>query len=129
MIAAIVVAAATPARAETEADRLFREGRADLDRGDYTSGCAKMERSYAIDPEGAGGGTVGNLAECETHFGHLGKAWRLWNDAELRWKRAGNASNVKFAQEHAAAVAASATTVVIGVSDPTAPGLAITLNG
>jgi len=120
---------ARTAGAETEADRLFREGRSDLDRGDYDSACEKFERSYAVDPEHAGGGVVGNLADCEEHFEHFAKAWRLWNDAELRWRRAGIPQKARFAQDRATVVAEKATTVVIGVSDPTAPGLAITVNG
>jgi hypothetical protein len=131
MIAAIalLVVGARPARAESEADRLFREGRAAVDRGDYTDACAKFERSFALDPKRPGGGLVGNLAECQEHSGHLGRAWKLWNDAALRFDRAGDPGKVKFARDHANAVAEHATTVVIGVPDPTAPGLTISVNG
>ena len=129
MIAAIalLLVGARPARAESEPDRLFREGRAALDRGDYADACAKFERSFALDPRRPGGGLVGNLAECQEHSGHLGRAWQLWNDAALRF--AGDPGKVKFARDHANAVAEHATTVVIGVPDPTAPGLAISVNG
>ena len=126
---ALLLVAARPARAESEADRLFREARADLERDDYTNACPKFERSFALDPRRPGGGLVGNLALCQEHSGHLARAWQLWNDAALRFDRAGDPDKVKFARDHANAVAERATTVVIGVPDPAAPGLAITVNG
>jgi len=130
MIAAIgVIVATRVASAESEADRLFTEGYDDLEHGDFDAGCPKLARSYELKPTRQGGGMAANLARCEEHYGHLARAWRLWNDAVLLWQQSPNPKGLQIAQEGVRRVAEKATTVVIGVPDPDAPGLAITVNG
>jgi hypothetical protein len=63
---------------ESEADRLFRQGRAAADRGDYAVACDKFRASQELDPAA---GTLLNLADCEQHRGRLATALRLFHDA------------------------------------------------
>lgn len=77
-LAAIVAALAASARcpAETEppavvAERLFREGREAVKRGDYAVACPKFAESQRLDPAN---GTLLNLALCEEGWGHAADA-------------------------------------------------------
>lgn len=61
---------AEPSRA-TEAERLFREGRALVERGDFKDACVKFTESEKLDPAP---GTLLSLADCEEHERHIVKA-------------------------------------------------------
>ena len=56
-----------------EADRLFREGREAMKRGDAASACPKFARSQKLDPAP---GTLINLSDCEQQLGRLTDAWK-----------------------------------------------------
>jgi hypothetical protein len=62
-----------PASASDEADRLFREGREAMKRGDAVAACPKFAESQKLDPAP---GTLINLSECEEQLGRLTDAWR-----------------------------------------------------
>ncbi len=51
-----------------EAQTLFTQGRAALEKGDYTTACATLEKSLALMPRPS---TLGSLAQCEEHQGKL----------------------------------------------------------
>jgi hypothetical protein len=56
---------------ESEADKLFREGRAAMQKQDYATACAKLEQSQKLDPQP---GTLVNLGLCLEARGELGAA-------------------------------------------------------
>lgn len=64
-------------KSEAEAQRLFLEGRAAVERGDYAAGCPKFEESLKIVRRA---GTLLNLAQCEDHAGRLRPALDYWNE-------------------------------------------------
>jgi hypothetical protein len=55
----------------SEAERLFREGRALVDKGDFANACPKFAESEKLDPAP---GTLLSLADCEEREKHLIKA-------------------------------------------------------
>jgi hypothetical protein len=63
------------------AEALFKEGRAALETGDYTTACSKFTASLKL--SGATGPLV-NLAECEEKRGRVATALGLWKDAATR---------------------------------------------
>jgi hypothetical protein len=69
--------------ASSEADRLFREGRAALAEHDYDRACDKFTESQRLDPVV---GTELNLAECEEGRGHLAAALGHWRTGLTRLK-------------------------------------------
>jgi PEGA domain len=84
-VAALCVCAAAPAFAQPHdkaaAEALFKEGRAALEKGDYTTACAK----FAASLEGSGAtGPLVNLAECEEKRGRIATALQLWRDVATR---------------------------------------------
>ncbi|MCU0657902.1 MAG: hypothetical protein MUF64_22360 [Polyangiaceae bacterium] len=63
---------------ESDADRLFREGREATRRGDHQLACQKFSESYRLD---AAAGTLINLGMCEEKLGRVSLAWRHLTDA------------------------------------------------
>jgi hypothetical protein len=59
--------------ASDKADRLFREGREAMKRGNPAQACPKFAESQRLDPAP---GTLINLSECEEVLGKLTEAWR-----------------------------------------------------
>jgi hypothetical protein len=59
------------------ADKLFQEGRAAAEKGDYETACVKLRESQRLDP---GVGTAYNLGTCEEHLGRLGSAWARFDE-------------------------------------------------
>jgi voltage-gated potassium channel Kch len=72
----LAIVAPTPARADdgrtNRADRLFREGREAMKRGDLDEACPKFAESQELDPSP---GTLLNLALCEQKRGEGARAW------------------------------------------------------
>lgn len=74
---AFVLSNNTPALAQqagsrsSEAERLFREGRSLVDKGDFANACPKFAESEKLDPAP---GTLLSLADCEEREKHLVKA-------------------------------------------------------
>ncbi|MFI5302355.1 MAG: tol-pal system YbgF family protein [Polyangiales bacterium] len=54
------------------AEKLFRQGRASADAGDYPSACPAFAESLRLDPAS---GTLLNLADCEERIGRFASAW------------------------------------------------------
>jgi hypothetical protein len=83
LVAASLVAAsfATPAAAQPAkplpAERIFREGREAVTRGDMETACAKFAESVALV---RAPGPMLNLADCEERKGRLVSAARLWKE-------------------------------------------------
>lgn len=76
---------ATPARAQTDnapqTEALFRAGREAVDRGDYTTGCAKFAASLRLTQRAS---PLLNLANCEEHQGRLVSALAHWTEGIAR---------------------------------------------
>src|SRR5258706_12609269 len=62
----------------TLAAALFREGKALMDKNDFSPACAKLEESQRLDP---GGGTIPNLALCPDNKGRAPTAWSEFIEA------------------------------------------------
>jgi hypothetical protein len=79
LVASLVAASlATPAAAQPlPAERIFREGREAVARGDIETGCAKFAESVALV---RAPGPMLNLADCEERKGRLVSAARLWKE-------------------------------------------------
>ena len=81
-----------------QADSLFAEGQALLQKGRVPEACAKMEESYALD---AAQGTLLNMAFCHEKQGRVGLAFREYRRAAARAEQEGDASRLKFAASRA----------------------------
>lgn len=67
---------ATAAHAEdTEADRLFKEARAEMKAGRFGQGCTKFKESFQLDPTA---GTMLNIGDCEEKQHHLAASFNAF---------------------------------------------------
>jgi tetratricopeptide (TPR) repeat protein len=124
LVIAIVVAVAAAAFAEppenTEASRIFLQGRDLVKQGRYDEACELFARSYGLDPAL---GTAVNLADCLERQGHLRRAWALF-DVVARNPQSVQ-SRAKLARERADALLGKLATVIITLRDPRAAGLVV----
>ena len=72
LFAGQLLVAATAQAADTEADRLFEQGRAAVRAGDLGKALERFEQSQRLDPAV---GTLLNIADCEEKLGKLASAW------------------------------------------------------
>lgn len=125
MIAAwsITLAGTGVARAEDpEALRLFVEGRALADQGNYTEACQLYAKSY--ERERAAGTTL-NLGDCAEREGKLRRAWLLYNAAASEYEKTQKSAGARFALDRANAVAAKLATVVLRIPEPRIEGITV----
>lgn len=80
----VCVPATSFAQGDTDAVKLFKEGREAIERGDYNLACAKFEQSNALDKRV---GTMLNLALCEEERTRLVRALEIWHQAAALAKR------------------------------------------
>lgn len=78
MVVALAPSSGAFAEDQSEAQRLFEQGRKALDRGDEATACTKFEESLRL---ARSAGPLFNLAMCEEHKGHLVEAARNWREA------------------------------------------------
>lgn len=76
------------------ADKLFKEGRAAFDKGDFAEACPRFEASFKADPTP---GTLLNLGVCESRQGKLTSAHRRLK--ELMARLPPNDDRIPFAQD------------------------------
>ncbi len=129
LISCSLALSAVAAHAETskeEAERLFEEGRALAKDGKFPEACERFTRSLELDHAV---GTEINLADCREKLGELREAWKMFVAVAEEAEQAHDDKRTKFAHDRADTVAAKLVTVVVKVSEPTRPGLAITLAG
>jgi hypothetical protein len=86
---------AAPSTTVTQADRLFEEGVARLDAGDFARACPLLEQSQALDPSS---GTLLNLGECYERLGRTASAWRAFGEAGRVAAATGRADRVEVAE-------------------------------
>lgn len=105
--------------------KLFEEGRALAKDGRYEAACAKFEQSLALDPAI---GTQLNYADCHEKLGQHAEAWRIF-DAAADAEKITNPVRARFARERADALLSKVGVVVISVTTPATPKLAISIGG
>ncbi len=106
-----VLAAPTPAD-QALATQLFNQGRAELERGEVASACAKLEESQRLDP---GGGTLLNVAKCHEQQGRTATAWTEFTEALAIAEREGRSERIAFATERIAVLGPKLSHVVVRV--------------
>ena len=106
-----LLAAPTPAD-RALATELFNQGRDELQRGELTSACPKLEESQRLDP---GGGTLLNVAKCHEQQGRTATAWTEYTEALAIAEREGQSERVAFASERIAALGPMLSRVVVRV--------------
>jgi hypothetical protein len=92
---------ATSARADIkDAEELFRQGKAEMTKGNYDRACPMFVESYKQDPAM---GTLLNLALCHEAIGRIASAWGEWRAVEQQARAAvpPREDRIKMAQEHA----------------------------
>lgn len=118
-----VLGAPGAARAEhPEAKRLFEEGRALAEQGDYPEACDRYAKSYELE---RAPGTALNLGDCAEREGKLGLAWRLYDAAAVQFDKEKKPARVKFARGRADALGPKVATVVVRLVKPGVPGLLV----
>lgn len=118
--------ASSSARAETEADTLFSQGRDLLEKGQYGEACAKLKRSEELAPAV---GTLLNLGYCWEQLGRFRSAMESYAEAEVLAGTTGDAKRSAFAKERLAAVQPKVLKIAILVTPPAAPNLEVKRNG
>lgn len=82
---------------QTEALRLFQEGRELSAQERYAEAAAKFEASYRLN---GGGGTLLNLALCHERVGRTATAWREFTEAQRLAARDARSDRREFAERH-----------------------------
>jgi hypothetical protein len=124
LVASVVWAA--PARADGEADVLFREGRELLEKGRWGEACEKLQKSEKL---AAAVGTLLNLGFCWEQLGRMRSAMDAYAEAEILASNAGDAKSATFARERFTAVEPRVMKLVIRVERESTGGLQVTRNG
>jgi hypothetical protein len=78
-----------------EADRLFKQAAAHMDRREYDAACPLLERSHALDPSA---GTLLNLGDCYEQRGLTASAYRTFEEARELSSRTQRTDRVDVAE-------------------------------
>ncbi|UQA57628.1 PEGA domain-containing protein [Polyangium aurulentum] len=105
-----------------QAEVLFAEGRAALEKGDYETACRKFRTSF--DASGAIGPLL-NLAECEERRGKIGTALGLWKEGAKRLAERKNDDRITIAEQHIADLEKRAPTLTLTLAADTPPGIRV----
>jgi hypothetical protein len=127
--ATVLVASAARADRITDAEDLFRRGKALIAQDKYDDACPLLAESYRLDP---GMGTLLNLALCHEHIGKTASAWGEFRAVEQQARAAvpPNESRAQLAREHADKLQTRLSRVKIVVPpEARAPGLVIKVDG
>ena len=129
-LSAVVLCVARGAAAgdSAMAEQLFREGRAQLDAGNYSVACPKLEESFAQDPAT---GTLLAVALCQEMSGKTASAWANFGEVAARSRRDGRSDREQAARDHQTALEPKLSRLAIEVDANTAalPGLQVTRDG
>jgi hypothetical protein len=125
-IATLVLPAAVRAQEgdPAQAQALFVEGRASMEKGDYTEACAKFTKSLALVRRA---GTLVNLAQCEEKQGKLLVAAKHWKEGiELL---PANDERLAASKDRAADLARRIPRVSAKLAGPAPAGASVTIDG
>ena len=93
---AITAMAPSAAAQETEGERLFREGRANMLDGRFDAACPMLAKSQELEPHV---GTLLNLAACHERQGKVGSAWVEYQKALTAARAEGQTERAQLAEE------------------------------
>jgi len=97
-----ILATTRPASAaESEAERLFREGRAAMLEGRFDEACPMITESQRLEPHV---GTLLNLAACHERQGKIGSAWVEYQKVLTAARAEGQADRARLAEQRIAAI-------------------------
>jgi hypothetical protein len=122
---------APAARADViAAEELFRQGKAEMAKGNHARACPMFAESYRQD---AAMGTLLNLALCHEAIGKIATAWGEWRAVEQQARAAvpPREDRMKLAREHAEALEPRLSRIRIDVPSAEArvEGLVVTVDG
>lgn len=122
------VASAAPSRQDMQkADKLFKEARTLMGKGDYQPACPRLEESQKLDPAP---GTQYQLAVCYENVDRPATALALFLEVAELAKKAGFTDKEKVARDNAAALEPKVPRIVIEVpAKQRVTGLVITRDG
>jgi hypothetical protein len=95
------------------AEALFREGRAQMDKGELAAACPKLEQSQKLDPSS---GTMLNLALCHEKEGRIATAWAEYLVAARMARTQGRADRAQAAEGYASALEPKLSYLTVNVS-------------
>jgi hypothetical protein len=108
-----------PARAQSGdtavALSLFEQGRQLVHDGKFAEACPKLRASYEMVPKL---GTLLNLADCLEKNGQTASAWARFTEAASMADRANEPERADFAKQHASALSAKVSKLVITLAAP-----------
>jgi tetratricopeptide (TPR) repeat protein len=122
----VLCAPRADAQSNSQATRLFEEGRALAKEGKYEEACDRYSKSYELE---RAAGTLLNLGDCAEREGQLRRAWQMFDAVAREYKKTGRAKGAKFARERADALAPKLATVVVRLAEPGVAGLTIRIGG
>lgn len=114
------------ARADDDADRLFREGRALMLQGNFADACPKIGDSQKREPRV---GTLLNLAACHEQLGLLGTAWVEFETALTTARSEGQPDRERFALERIHALESRVPWLTLAVTATHPESVVVTLDG
>jgi hypothetical protein len=116
LVAAVATSQTAHAGDAALAESLFREGRAQMDAGNFVAACPKLAESYAQD---AATGTLLALAMCQEQAGQTASAWATYSEVVARAKQDGRADREQAAREAARALEPKLSRLTINVEEKT----------
>jgi hypothetical protein len=129
VFAMLVIAPLARADRITDAEDLFRRGKALVAQGKHHEACPLLAESYRLDP---GMGTLLNLALCHEQVGKTASAWGEFRAVEQQARAATppNETRAQLAREHADKLQPRLSRIKLVVSTAArAPGLVIKIDG
>jgi hypothetical protein len=108
----------------SQAQALFTEGRTAMEKGDYTTACAKFTASLALVQRAS---TMLNLAQCEQHEGKLVAASKHWKEGIALLPP--DDERVAVSKERAAALAPRLPHLTVKLAGPPPDGARIEVDG
>jgi hypothetical protein len=112
-----------------DAEELFRQGKAEMAKGNYDKACPMFAESYKQD---AAMGTLLNLALCHEAVGRIASAWGEWRAVEQQARAAvpPREDRIKMAKEHAEKLEPRLSRIKILVpADVRVDGLTVKIDG
>src|SRR5262249_32266694 len=121
-----LLATPTLAAADTEAERLFNEARALMQRGAFDEACPTLAESQRIEPRL---GTLRNLAACHERQGKSASAWVEYQKALTAARAEGHAERARLAEERIRILEPRVPWLAVSAPPDAPEGLEITLDG